>query len=101
MGPMIGYSYFAVILLGFPLAILFAVFFAKTRQYRQLVCALMWLCPFGYEAFIQSRCTGECNIRVDLLVVYPLELILLAVATTTCVVSIRKHSRRRDKGSAR
>lgn len=43
---------------------------------------LVWLVYSVYELGMQRRwlCSGECNIRVDLLVIYPVLLIGLVVA---------------------
>lgn len=41
-----------------------------------------WLLYAAYETGMQQRwlCTGECNIRVDLLLIYPILLIASLVA---------------------
>ena len=43
---------------------------------RWLVLALVWLVYAIYEVLMAKRalCSGECNIRVDLLLLYPLLL---------------------------
>jgi hypothetical protein len=45
-----------------------------------------WLVYAAYETGMQQRwlCTGECNIRVDLLLIYP----ILVVASTIAALSI-------------
>jgi hypothetical protein len=37
----------------------------------------LWLVYWGYETGMQQRwlCSGECNIRVDLLLIYPVLLV--------------------------
>jgi hypothetical protein len=42
----------------------------------------VWLLYGGYETGMKLRwlCSGECNIRIDLLVIYPLLFVLLLVA---------------------
>jgi hypothetical protein len=44
-----------------------------TRNRGALVLAISWLSYAGYEFLMYRRilCTGECNIRVDLLLIYP------------------------------
>ena len=43
---------------------------------------ILWLLYAGYEFGMKQRwlCSGECNIRVDLLLIYPLLLIGLVAA---------------------
>lgn len=55
---------------------LFGFLFYLRRQIVQLVTALLWLVYTVYESLLQygGLCSGECNIRVDLLLVYPLLL---------------------------
>ncbi len=61
-----------------------ALFFWVHRIRRRpvvLAAAVLWLLYAGYELAMQRRwlCTGECNIRVDLLLIYPV-LALLSLA---------------------
>lgn len=54
------------------------------RSHRRGATAvgIMWLLYAVYETGMQRRwlCSGECNIRVDLLLIYPLLLIGLITA---------------------
>ena len=60
----------------------FAVFFAlmlvviwrQTGQFVWFKLAIFWALYAGYEFMMFKRvwCTGECNIRVDLLLIFPL-----------------------------
>lgn len=54
-------------------AAVFAFMFARTRRVAVGVAALAWAAYAAYELAIKMRifCSGECNIRVDLLLVYP------------------------------
>jgi hypothetical protein len=47
-----------------------------------LGAGLAWLLYAAYETGMQQRwlCSGECNIRIDLLLIYRLLLVLSAVA---------------------
>ncbi len=67
----------ALIALG--TALLFAVAGAFARRRRLFALAALWLAYSGYEYLMFRRvlCSGECNIRIDLLALYP----LLAAAT--------------------
>ncbi len=74
---MIAIIYYLLLLLSIPAAIYFFVLFARSKQRKSLVAALLWLLPLPYEVVIVSTCAGECNIRVDLLIVLALELFVL------------------------
>ena len=47
------------------------------------VAGVVWLLYALYETGMKQRwlCTGECNIRVDLLLVYPMLIVLTVVAS--------------------
>ena len=80
---MMAIIYYLLLLSSIPAAIYFLVLFARTKQRKCLAAALLWLIPLPYEVFILSTCAGECNIRVDLLVVLPLELVVLIPISKT------------------
>ena len=68
-------------LLALAPAVLFAVLFALSKSRIALTAGLLWLAYFPYEYGMKLRllCSGECNIRIDLLVLYPV-LILVSLA---------------------
>jgi hypothetical protein len=55
---------------------------------------LIWLLYAVYETGMQQRwlCSGECNIRVDLLLIYPLLLVAFAVAVVSLLRAVRGRS---------
>lgn len=61
---------------------LFAVGYRRTRLRAVLVAGGAWLAYFLYEEGMRRRilCSGECNIRVDLLLIYPILLVISAAA---------------------
>jgi len=77
----------AIFLLNPWLALLVAGAFAAAWRWSgskmAAAAAFAWAAYGGYEYLMFTRilCTGECNIRIDLLVVYPMLLLtsLLAV----------------------
>jgi len=74
-------------------AVLFAVLHWRTRRRAALVAAGAWLAYWPYEEAMKHRilCSGECNIRVDLLLIYPALLALSLVA----IVSVLRGRRPR------
>jgi hypothetical protein len=57
----------------------------RTRQRMVGGAGVVWLLYAVYELGMQQRwlCSGECNIRIDLLVIYPVLLICLAAAVVS------------------
>lgn len=55
------------------------------RRRTAVAVGLIWLLYAAYETGMQQRwlCSGECNIRVDLLLIHPLLLVMSAVAVVT------------------
>jgi Na+/proline symporter len=53
-----------------------------THRRTATIVGVIWLLYSLYEFGMKQRwlCSGECNIRVDLLVIYPILLIILLVA---------------------
>ncbi|MGE0161245.1 MAG: hypothetical protein AB7T31_17755 [Gemmatimonadales bacterium] len=60
----------------------FGLLWLWRRRRAAGVAAVAWGAYGVYELLMQARvlCTGECNIRVDLLLIYPLLLVLSLVA---------------------
>jgi hypothetical protein len=67
-------------------AVVFAWLYQRSRQRAGLVTAVAWAAYAVYELGMQRRwlCTGECNIRVDLLLLYPVLLVLTFTALVRC-----------------
>ena len=63
-------------------AILFAGLGCLSRIRLVLATAVLWLLYCGYELAVEARilCSGECNIRVDLLILAPLLISLSALS---------------------
>jgi hypothetical protein len=77
------------VLIGWPLlalapAAMFATLFLRCRRRTILVAMLAWLayCPYELAMKLRILCTGECNIRVDLLLLYPILILVSALAVT-------------------
>lgn len=74
LGIFIGYPWAAAVVGG-----IFLFFYGHSGRLWLLSGAALWFLYTLYEYAMKRRilCTGECNIRVDLLLLYPL---LLAVS---------------------
>lgn len=75
-------------------AVLSLLMFWRARLPIALVTGLAWLiyAPYEYAMLRRWLCTGECNIRVDLLLIYP---VLLVLTLATIVAAVRWRLRRR------
>ena len=51
----------------------FALLYLRSRSTRLLIAAIAWVIYFFYEygMWLRVLCSGECNIRVDFLLVHP------------------------------
>jgi hypothetical protein len=64
-------------------ALLFGfLYFYKRQLAFSLIAAILWALYAVYESLMYARvlCSGECNIRIDLLALYPLLAIVSLVA---------------------
>ena len=80
-------------LLAAVLGALYLAAFWVSRRPVVLVAAVAWL---GYTAYemamhLRWRCTGECNIRLDLLLIYPILLVLSVAAVVAALRWQGKH----------
>ncbi len=75
--------------LALVVSLLFGVVYRKTRVGGAAVAGALWLLYFLYEEGMRRRilCSGECNIRVDLLLIYP---VLLGVSIAAIIVARRR-----------
>lgn len=70
-------------------AALFGFLYYKSRKKSVGITALVWLLYAGYETLnlLRITCSGECNIRVDLLLIYP---VLIFLTLLSLYKTIRK-----------
>lgn len=73
------------------IGILFLRLFVETKRKFILVAGVIWLLYAVYETSIYLRliCSGECNIRVDLLVIYP---VLVVASLVTVILYLKQNS---------
>ena len=82
MGTFIAFPFLALVV-----GLVFVVVWQWRRARSAMIAGLLWLIYGGYEYLIHARvlCSGECNIRVDLLLIYPFLLLVSLVAAWNTV----------------
>ena len=72
-------------------SVLFLLMFLISRRRLPLLAAVAWLIYLPYEFAMNLRilCSGECNIRLDLLALYPILLILSVLGLVSFVNTMR------------
>ncbi len=72
--------------------LLFIRLFVKLKQLICVLTGIAWIGYAVYEYLMYARvlCTGECNIRVDLLFIYPALLILSVLSLILYFFKSRK-----------
>jgi len=83
---------------AFIVAAVFAGLWWKSGGRMALATAVLWGLYGIYESLIYVRilCSGECNIRVDLLLIYPL-LLLMSVISLGLFFFGRRSSTQSDR----
>lgn len=63
-------------------AAVFGWLYLLSKRWPNLVAASLWGLYAAYESamYLRILCSGECNIRIDLLLLYPLLLIISLLA---------------------
>lgn len=71
-------------------ALIFFLLYRHKRSRWVLAASFLWFAYTLYEFAMRLKlvCDGECNIRVDLLLVYPLLITISAIALTIYLNSI-------------
>ena len=85
---------FLAILIDYPIlaltpAVVFAYCYYASKAPITLVTAACWVAYAIYEYGMSARlfCTGECNIRVDLLLLYPVLVGLSLMSVTAFIMN--------------
>ena len=78
--------------LAFAVGALFFTLSWSTRSKLLITSSTAWILYGIYEYLMRFRvlCSGECNIRIDLLLIYPILLILSVIAVATLVKRSRQ-----------
>lgn len=71
----------------------FVGLYRLSRRRVAAAAAVAWLLYAPYEYGMHRRwlCSGECNIRIDLLLAYPVLILLSLAATVFAARSILRH----------
>jgi len=79
------------LLAAFPFLVLTGLYLLTKRRFI-LIVALCWAFYMPYEFGMKWRllCTGECNIRLDLLLIYPALAVLSVIALGMAIRAISK-----------
>ena len=88
------------VLVAAGLALVLGLIGLVTRRRGFGVVALLWLAYLPWEFLMYRRvlCSGECNIRVDLLLIYP---VLLSATLAVLAAAAWRAIRRRLAGNGR
>jgi len=78
-------------------SVVFLGLYLVTRRRFVVVMALVWLVYGIYEYAMHERilCSGECDIRVDLLAIYPALVVASVAALAVAAVGLRARLRLR------
>lgn len=70
----------------------FLALYAVSRKFLVLAAAGAWLVylPYEYAMKLRILCSGECNIRIDLLLLYPALFVVSLVGLIVCVGTVWK-----------
>ena len=73
-------------------AIIFFFSYMKFRKVIVLIPALFWCIYtiYEYAMYLRILCTGECNIRIDLLLIYPFLIIISIIGIIGIAFQFRK-----------
>lgn len=84
------------VLVALAVALILSAAWCFTRRRAAAVLALLWLGYAAYEFLMYRRvlCSGECNIRVDLLLIYP--ILLAASFKVGSALAVEYFRSRRD-----
>jgi hypothetical protein len=94
LGVFVGYPWLAAVI-----GLALVVQGRRARRSGVVAVGVMWGVYAAYETGMQQRwlCTGECNIRVDLVLIFPILLISSAIAARTLYLA--GQTRRRQTGT--
>jgi hypothetical protein len=91
LGILIAYPWLALV----P-AIIFAGLYWRSKLRLTGIASLSWFLYTIYEygMYLRILCSGECNIRIDLLLIYPFLLILSITAIIKGILAINSRHKK-------
>ena len=87
---------FLLLLVCLAIAALFVVAWLYTRGVVVLVAIVLWAIFPLYNYWILNNCSGDCNIRIDLLLIAPILLIVSVLALVSVIRRAWKQRRRSE-----
>ena len=93
MASMVEYPLMA----AFPFLVLTGLYLFTKKRFI-LIVALCWAFYIPYEFGMKWRllCSGECNIRIDLLLIYPVLAVLSGIALGIAIHAISRIAYRKN-----
>ena len=79
-----------IILLAIISTIILALLWWWSKSRLVLVTTLLYGCYALYEYWLLDNCPGECNIRVDLLIIWPVLVMLALLSLGQCILQLVK-----------
>lgn len=80
-------------------AVLFYLLFRRFRSKLVLAASILWAAYMIYEMTIWSQilCSEDCSIRVDLVLIFPLLLVISILAFAKMFLSVYRQTPNADK----
>jgi hypothetical protein len=87
LGVLIGYPWLALL----P-AVIFVIVYWRSKLRLMVITSAAWFLYTIYEygMYFRILCSGECNIRIDLLLIYPFLVILSITAIIKGILAINR-----------
>jgi hypothetical protein len=95
LGILIGYPWLALL----P-AVIFVIVYWRSKLRLMVITSTAWFLYTIYEygMYLRILCSGECNIRIDLLLIYPFLVILSITAIIKGILAINRKQKIEKNG---
>lgn len=87
---------FTLLLVLFVAGLIAAVWWVFRRGWIVPAAVVLWAGYAAYETRFQVTCTGDCNIRVDLVLIWPLLLAVTVLAVVSAVLGAVRRRKTRE-----
>lgn len=88
-----------LLLIALAFVLLFATAWLYSRGLILRAAGLLWAAFIPYEIWFRAHCTGECNIRADLVFLLPLLLIVSLAALISVARNVVRKRRAQRAGA--